>query len=144
MNTTTVAKVSETIDAPIADVWNALVTPDEIRRYMFGTTVVADWREGGAIAWKGEVKGKTYEDKGEILTFEPQRRLRYTHYSPLSGLPDTKDNYHTVSIELEQENEATRLTLTQDNNATEQARDHAEKNWSLMLDGLRQVVQGKS
>jgi uncharacterized protein YndB with AHSA1/START domain len=48
-----IAKVSATINAPIAKVWDALVTPELIKRYFFGTTVVGlerrqlDHVEGG-------------------------------------------------------------------------------------------------
>jgi hypothetical protein len=82
------AKATTTIDKPVANVWRALVTPETINRYMFGATVVSDWREGSPIVWRGEWKGKPYEDKGEIVRIEPGRMLRYTHWSPLSGLPD--------------------------------------------------------
>jgi uncharacterized protein YndB with AHSA1/START domain len=51
-----VAKVSIMIDAPIERVWNALVNPNVIKQYMFGTNVVSDWKEGSSIVWKGEWK----------------------------------------------------------------------------------------
>jgi hypothetical protein len=31
--------------------------------------------------------------------------------------------------------------LTQDNNATEQARAHSEENWSMMLAALKKVLE---
>jgi hypothetical protein len=31
--------------------------------------------------------------------------------------------------------------LSQDNNPTEQAREHAEKNWSVMLAGLKAFLE---
>lgn len=64
MHNKLIAKVSATINAPIAKVWDALVTPEIIKRYFFGTTVVSDWKEGSSIIWKGEWEGKTYQDKG--------------------------------------------------------------------------------
>ena len=47
-----IAKAAITIDAPIAKVWQALVDPDAIQQYMFGTNVTTDWREGSPIVWK--------------------------------------------------------------------------------------------
>ena len=70
------ARASTTIDKPVAIVWRALVTPETIKRYMFGATVVSDWKEGSAIVWKGEWKGKPYEDKGKILSGNVKRLLR--------------------------------------------------------------------
>jgi uncharacterized protein YndB with AHSA1/START domain len=139
----TVARAATTIDAPVSAVWRALVTPDLIARYMFGTTVASDWKEGSPITWKGEWKGRKYEDKGVILRFEPERRLQYSHFSPLSGLPDRPESYHTVTIELAEADQGTRVSLTQDNNPTAESREHSEKNWQTMLDGLRKVLEGE-
>jgi hypothetical protein len=33
------------------------------------------------------------------------------------------------------------VSLAQDNNANEQARDHSEKTWKIMLSGLKQFVE---
>ena len=136
-----IARASASIGAPAAKVWDALVNPRMIKQYMFGTTVVSDWREGSPISWKGEFKGKAYEDKGRILKIEPGRVLQYTHYSPLSGLPDTPENRHTVTIELAGEGARTHVSLSQDNNADDDAREHSEKNWKMMLEGLRKLLE---
>jgi uncharacterized protein YndB with AHSA1/START domain len=142
-NTTNlIARSSITIDAPPAKVWNALVTPAAIKQYMFGTNVTSDWKEGSPITWKGEWQGKAYEDKGVIRQFKPNQALQYTHFSPLAGLPDRPENYHTVSIQLSPDGNRTRVSLTQDNNPTEEARSHSEKNWKMMLDGLKKFVEG--
>jgi uncharacterized protein YndB with AHSA1/START domain len=137
-----IARSSITIDAPAAQVWNALVDPTAIKQYMFDTNVTSDWKKGSPIVWKGEWKGKAYEDKGVIRQIEPGRALQYTHFSPLAGLPDRPENYHTVTIQLSAEGERTRVSLTQDNNPTEEARAHSESNWGMMLEGLKKFVEG--
>ena len=136
-----VARASTTIDAPIAKVWDALVTPKTIKEYMFGTNVTSDFREGSPIVFKGEWEGKAYEDKGVILKLNPEKMLRYSHYSPLSGLPDKPENYHTVTIDLVRQGEQTLVALTQDNNPTEEAKLHSEKNWAMMLAGLKKLLE---
>jgi len=136
-----IARASLTVDAPRAKVWDALVNPKAIKRYMFGAAVVSDWREGSPIVWKGEWQGKPYEDKGTLLEVEPGRTLRYSHFSPLSGLPDEPGNYHTVTIELSGEGNQTRVALTQDNNPTDEARVHSEKNWGMMLAALKKFLE---
>jgi uncharacterized protein YndB with AHSA1/START domain len=140
MNANLVATTSILITASREKVWDALINPDAIKQYMFGTTVATNWREGGPISWKGEWEGKAYEDKGTVLVVEPEFALHYTHYSPLSG-PDTPENHHTVSIDLTTEEDQTRVTLTQDNNATEEAKVHSEENWKRMLEGLKNYVE---
>src|SRR5437763_13862494 len=102
-----IAKASATIKAPVAKVWDALVDPKKIKQYMFGTEMVSSWKEGSPVTWKGEWQGKPYEDKGKILKLQPERVLQYSHFSPLSGLPDKPENYHTVTIELSPQRDQT-------------------------------------
>jgi uncharacterized protein YndB with AHSA1/START domain len=52
------------------------------------------------------------------------------------------ENYHSVTIELSGGREQTRVLVTQDNNADEDERKHSEENWEMMLEGLREVVEG--
>lgn len=137
-----VATATIVVESTPEDIWDALIDPDRVRQYMFGTNVVSDWEVGLAITWQGEWNGKPYQDKGEVLEIEPHRRLRYSHYSPMSGEPDLPENYHTVTVDLTQNAGTTTVTLTQDNNDSEQARDHSEANWQTMLDGLKEHVEG--
>lgn len=140
MNHNLIAKASIAINAPRQAVWKALVSPDAIKEYMFGARVVSDWREGSPILWKGEWQGKRYEDKGTILEVKPERRLQYSHFSPLSGLPDKPEHYHTVTIDLAGDG-TTEVRLAQDRNMSEEAREHSEKNWKIMLEGLKKFVE---
>jgi uncharacterized protein YndB with AHSA1/START domain len=141
MNPNLIAKAETDIRAPKARVWAALVDPQAIEKYMFGTHVTSTWKKGGPITWKGEWQGKPYEDKGEILDIEPGRRLRYSHFSPLMGKPDKPENYHNVTIELQGDDKHTHVALLQDNNSDEKAREHSEKNWAMMLEGLKNFVE---
>lgn len=136
-----VAEATVQVHSPPEDVWDALTRPERIEKYMFGTQVETTWDVGSAITWKGEWKGTRYEDKGKILTYEPDRQLSYSHYSPLSGEPDTPESYHTVTVRLTPTEGATRVTLTQDNNASEQAKEHSQENWSTMLQALKEHVE---
>jgi uncharacterized protein YndB with AHSA1/START domain len=136
-----IAKVSTRINAPEDKVWKALVDPSAIKQYMFGSDVVTDWRERSQIIWKGEWQGRPYEDKGVVLQFRPGRLIQYSPFSPLSGVPDKPENYHTVTIELASEGNGSIVSLTQDNNATEEERTHSEKNWEMMLAALKKFVE---
>jgi uncharacterized protein YndB with AHSA1/START domain len=139
-----IARAEVKIFAPSKKVWEALVNSEIIRQYMFNTSAVSDWKQGSSITWKGEWQGKPYEDRGVILRLEPERLLSYSHFSPLSGLPDTPENYHTITIELSGESRFTQVSLSQDNNLTEQARDHSGRNWEIVLAGLKKVVESNS
>lgn len=141
MKSTLIAKAHITISVPVANVWDALVNPEMIKQYMFGTNAVSDWKEGSPIVWKGEWEGKPYEDKGVILKLKPERILQYSHFSPLSGQSDMPEHYHTVTIELSPKGTSTMLMLSQDNNSTEEDREHSEKNWGMMLTGLKKFLE---
>jgi len=136
-----VAKAQTIINATTDKVWDALINPEMIKKYMFGTTAISDWKEGSKIIWKGEWDGKSYEDKGKILQLESQRRLQYSHYSPLSGLNDNPENYHIVTIDLAKKDNETMVILTQDNNPDEKTKDHSEKNWKMMLTSLKKLLE---
>ena len=136
-----VAVAEITIDASPVRVWSALTDPAEIEQYMFGSEVVTGWEPGSRIVWRGEYEGKSYEDHGEILVFEPERRLVMTHFSPLSGEEDVPENYHVLAYEVEEVDGETRVRLTQDNNSSPEAAEHSRANWEKMLAGLKSVVE---
>lgn len=135
-----IAKV--TIDAPLDRVWDALTNPAKVKQYMHGTNLSTDWKVGSPIAWKGEWKGQAYEDKGEVLEIELLKLVKYTHWSPMGGSEDKAENYHTVTVQLAEEGDKTSLTLTQDNNPTQEEADKmASENWGPMLRGLKQTAE---
>ncbi len=141
MNENLVARASIAINAPRHAVWQALLNPLAIKEYMFGALVTSDWREGSSISWTGEWQGKSYEDKGVLLQVRPDHRLQYSHFSPLSGLPDKPEHYHTITIDLAGNGTGTEVMLAQDHNPTEAARMHSEQNWRKMLEGLKRFVE---
>lgn len=137
-----VATAETDISAAPARVWDALVDPAQIKKYMFGSQVETDWQQGSPIVWKGEYEGKTYEDKGEILDVQPGKRLQVTHFSPLGGQKDAPENYHTLTYELTERGGGTHLSLSQDNNGSDEEAAHSKKNWDMMLASLKDTVEG--
>lgn len=136
------ATKSVTIRAPRAKVWEALTDPAKVTQYLHGTVMSTDWTVGGPITWSGVWKGQSYVDKGTVLAFEPDRLLKTTHWSPLGGSEDRPENYHTVTYELAGDGDVTTLTLTQDNNATQEEADAmAENNWGPVLQALKETAE---
>jgi uncharacterized protein YndB with AHSA1/START domain len=135
------ASATVTVDAPAHQVWRGLTDPALIAEYMFGSQVVTDWQVGSPIVWKGEYEGRAYEDKGEVLEVEPDRRLSVTHFSPMTGQEDVPGNYHRVTYELSEDGGRTLLRLTQDNAGSEEEAAHSAENWRTMLDGLKRAVE---
>ena len=141
MDKNLVAKASVVVNATVDRVWDALVDPQAIKQYMFGADVTSDWNVGSPITWTGEWQGRRYDDKGKVLQVTPEKTLQYSHFSPLSGQPDKPENYHTVTINVAGNGGHTRVSLFQDNNQTEEAREHSEKNWQMMLAALKKYLE---
>jgi uncharacterized protein YndB with AHSA1/START domain len=142
MNNTFLSKVSITIDAPASKVWDALTDPHLIKQYLFGTQVTTDWQVGSPITYTGVWDEKVYEDKGKVLQVETGKTLVSTYWSSLSGLPDTPENYKTVRYDLAPAGSGTKLTITQDNNASQEEANHSDQNWKMVLDGIKKLLEG--
>ena len=141
------AEATVDIDAPRSDVWRSLTEPERIKEYYLGADVQTDWQVGSPITFKGEWEGKPYKDKGEILAFEPERKLAYSHWSSMGGKPDAPENYHVVEVTLDERDSATRVNLRQSNlegGATKDDvanRERYEQTWTQMLDGLKKTAE---
>ncbi|KIA72879.1 ATPase [Arthrobacter sp. Leaf145] len=135
------AVASATIDAPLEKVWDALTDPALIRQYFLGTNVTTSWRVGEPITYEGEYNGKTYEDKGTILVFDPPIRLKTTHFSPASGLADIPENHHTVEYLLAGTPDGTTVTITQGNNSSEEEVASSTATWQLVLGNLKEFLE---
>jgi uncharacterized protein YndB with AHSA1/START domain len=142
MNKGFVAKTTIIINTPAVIVWDALINPELIKQYLFGTQVATDWKAGSPITYKGIWDGNAYEDKGKVLQIEPGKLLVSTFWSSLSGLPDVPENYKTVRYDLCSESSGTRLTITQDNNASQEEASHSGKNWMMVLDSMKKLLEG--
>jgi uncharacterized protein YndB with AHSA1/START domain len=125
----------------VSKVWDALTKPDLIKQYLFGTDVTTDWQVGSPITYKGIWEGKPYEDKGKILQIEEGKLLVSTFWSALAGKPDVPENYQTIRYELSANGDGTILTLTQDNNASQEEANHSAENWKMVLDGLKKLLE---
>jgi uncharacterized protein YndB with AHSA1/START domain len=133
--------LTEKIKAPVAQVWDALINPEKIKQYLFGTTTHCDWKVGSRIRFTGEWEGNPYEDKGTILAIEKEKVLSYDYWSSFSGVADAVENYQIITFRLSEENESTHLQLTQQNIRSEEVKAHTAENWKMVLDGLKKLVE---
>ena len=127
--------------------WDALVNPETIKQYMPVTDVVSEWREGGAILWKSEFQGKSFEVTGTVLRVEPGRLLEYDHSRPIfrpAGASRAPVTYQRVTIELSREGAQTRLSVTERDNTTERELAHSEGGWRLAFGNLKALLEGTS
>jgi uncharacterized protein YndB with AHSA1/START domain len=129
------------VNAPKARIWDALINPEQIKKYLFGTNTICDWKVGSPIRFTGEWDGKAYEDKGTILAIEKEKLLSYDYWSSFSGVADVPENYQVVTFKLKGVDGKTQLNLTQQNIRSEEAKSHSEENWKMVLNSLKELVE---
>ena len=110
-----IVKNTITINAPAAKVWDALVNPQQTKKYMFGCETVSDWQVGSPLTWEMEYEGKPFIPvKGHIVRIEPGHLLEYTVIDPNSAtIPDIPENYLNVIYQLNETGNQTLLTVSQ-------------------------------
>ena len=143
MKNTLIAETSVSVDTTPAQVWKVLTTPKLIKKYLIGTDVTSDWKEGSTITYNGEYEGKKYHDKGVIKKIEPEKILQGTYLSSMSGKEDKPENYNLVTYKITKRDDKTVITLTQDNNATEKEKEHSTENWKAVLKKLKEVAESE-
>ncbi len=135
------AKSTLTMYAPASKVWEALVNPEIIKKYLFRSEVISDWREGSTVIYRGNYQGKDFEDKGKVIKMEPEKQLIMTHWSPLSGTADLPENYHTVTYTITTITNAVEVTISQDHNASEEEKKKSEQFWTMVLEGMKKILE---
>jgi uncharacterized protein YndB with AHSA1/START domain len=141
MKNSYIAKASINIKCSPTKIWEALTNPELIKQYFFGTEVTTNWIVGSPITYKGVWNGQPYEDKGLILEIVPDKTLLSSYWSSMAGLEDVPENYKTVKYELSKVGDLTTLTITQDNNSTQEEADHSKQNWEMVLNGIKGLVE---
>jgi uncharacterized protein YndB with AHSA1/START domain len=132
---------SVAIDAPADEVWHALTTPKLIKQWFFGVDTESDWTQGSPIVHRGEWEGKPYIDKGEIVRIEPPHLLVHTHWSDLSGKPDSPEHYQEVTWEVSERDGGSELTITEHNLPSNEAKDASDQAWSMVLRNLKELLE---
>lgn len=135
-------EASITIDASVERVWDAVTTPELIKQWFFGVDTESEWTEGSSIVHRGEYQGRPYEDKGTIVAIEPPTRLVHTHWSPVSGIPDSPESHQEVTWALSEEDGRTRLTVSEVNLHSEEAKSVSEQSWQTVLANLKDLLEG--
>jgi uncharacterized protein YndB with AHSA1/START domain len=130
-----------TINAPIETVWHA-ITNSEIA-LMPDTIVKSDWEVGHPITFEGEFNGKHFKDFGAITDREEGKAVAFSHWS---GRPQRPDDYHVVRYELDDEDDATHVKLTQTNvgphpDIDDKTKAEFDKNWQTMLAHLKKAAE---
>jgi uncharacterized protein YndB with AHSA1/START domain len=134
------------VKAPVEQIWKALTEPEIIKLYLFGTSVITDWKEGSKIIFKGNWHGTPFEDKGKVVSVEVNYLLRYTYWSSVLGIDDVPENYTETTYILTQESDHVLVNVTQSNlqSQPKQVQDYAANYWEELLNSLKKIVEAKN
>jgi uncharacterized protein YndB with AHSA1/START domain len=142
-------KNSIIINAPAIAVWDALVNPEQTKKYMFGCETVSDWKVGSPLLWRANYEGKEKVFvKGIIVDIQPPKLLGYTVIDPHAAMSDIPENYLNVTYELSGNDEQITLTVTQKGfeNAADGEKRYQDaynkgEGWQPILVEIKKVVE---
>jgi uncharacterized protein YndB with AHSA1/START domain len=132
-------ELSVTLTASAAEVWRAIVDPGLAPQWM-GLRMVCSWQVGSAITLTDTPLGPDYTERGTLLAFEPGKLLRYTHWSALWRVPDAPGNHAVMTMRVEADGDATRLSLAHELPDVEALAEHAAFFWRGGLYQLEQLL----
>ncbi len=138
------------INAPVAKVWDALVNPEQTKKYMHGCAAVSDWKEGSPLLWNAVWEGKeTTFVKGNVLAIAPEKHLAYTTIDATGTTEDIPANYATVTYSMEEGEGQTVLLVTQGDfahiiNGEKKYNDAmAAEGWQSILEQIKQIAENE-
>lgn len=74
--------------------------PELVKQWQYGSDLLTTWKPGSPILFRNEWNGQIFEQKGTVLEFEPESRLKYSLFFPQPGLQDIPENYFFMTYEL--------------------------------------------
>ncbi len=126
------------IAAPPDKVWQGFVSPESNRIIFGGAELEVDLKPGGPMNWVGpgpDGKRIAYVH-GEVLQSDPPRLLQYTFAVGAST------TFSRVTIELVPETEATKVSVTHDQWAEDDASyAHSADGWPRILSRLKTLIE---
>jgi uncharacterized protein YndB with AHSA1/START domain len=118
-------------------VFKALTDTDATAKFWFGNAVTSDWKVGAPVEFRRE--GKLIV-KGNVLEYDPPRRLAYTFHSQHDGLDSETPT--RVVLDLEKQKDQVKLTVTHDAFAPgSKLFDRISNGWPLVLSSLKSYLE---
>lgn len=137
-------EVSESIqiDVFVERMWGVLTKPDLIKKYLFGTETITDWKVGSSIVFQGEYENQKYCDKGIVKENIPFHKLSYLYWSGFSGIEDKIENYSLITYLIEEINEKMCLfTWNQKGYSSNEGFEHSKNGMIDFLDSIKKIAE---
>ena len=90
------------------------------------------------------MRAEEFINKGVILNFEPNKLLRYTYWTCFSNTEDKPENYTTITYDLTEINNSTKLILTQTNFKNVEWYKALEIGWDQVLEKMKELAEGNN
>jgi uncharacterized protein YndB with AHSA1/START domain len=130
--------------APAKKVWLALTNPALVKQWQYNSDLLTTWEVGTSIIFRNEWDGQVFEQKGTVMEFSPELRLKYTLLFPRPDLPDNAGNYILMTYELAESGGATSLLVRQeDPRPVAPNESGGENDGPDVLSDLKQLVEVK-
>jgi len=118
--------------------WQALTDGAFTRQYWFGTRIESDWARGSRVVFRSD--GDVH-DAGEVLEYEPYRRLAYTWHVEFHEV-FRREKPSRVTFELEPMGVEVKLTVTHDEfEPGSKMRVAVSNGWPLVLSSLKSLLE---
>lgn len=133
-----------TINSDTGKVWNTLTNAKLMKKWMgepeMKIEVDTDWAINSPILISGFHHIK-FVNKGLILQYDKEKKLKYSHLSSVSRLPDIAENYTILEFVLIPLGKKTQLTLNIENFPTETIRKHLEFYWRTTVVMIKEAAE---
>lgn len=137
-------KTNVLIKAPLQKVWQHLTRPELMADWAgepeLEVEIITDWQPGQPFLIKG-FHHVRFENRGQVLQFEPYRIIQYSQLSSVSRLADRIENYSITTFVLTSMQEQTHLALWVENFPTETIYKHLEFYWQGTLGILKSRIE---
>jgi len=100
--------------APAKKVWKALTSPGLVKQWQYGSDLLTTWEVGTSIVFRNEWNGQVFEQKGTVLEFSPESRLKYSLFFPRPDLQDIPEHHFFMIYELAESGGVTTLLVRQE------------------------------
>jgi len=132
------------VNAKPEDVWNIFVTPEGTKAIFFGCVLDTTFAIGAPYRYVGPgVDGdETVHVYGNVLEFEPNKRMSYTEHAGPSYRDNHAELQTRVTLELETVGGCTKLTLINDQwPDNHPSYENTKESWPMILSNMKTYAE---
>lgn len=107
-----------TVQASPQRIFDVLTKRELIKLWQYGRVVTTDWQVGSPITFRSEGQGRAgaAEERGTILDIRPNELIKYSLFTPTTGLEERPENYSITSYVITPDNGQASIKIIQEDN----------------------------